>query len=125
MISVDAATKATYEKVRSGGGFERLMEKMDYLSKLRREKKVSSVSVIMIVQKANYRQIPDFIGWAKDKGFDRVNLSHIRNWGTYGDDYFYKNVSMFDKNGKMKEDLVAILKNPIYADPIVNISWQV
>lgn len=124
MVSVDAATKETYDKVRCGGNFDRLMSNMDFLSKLREESKVHNVIVIMIVQKANYEEIPDFICWAKEKGFDAVNLSHIRNWGTYKDDYFYNNVSMFDRNGKMKPELAGILDNPICKDTIVKVSWK-
>ena len=78
----------------------------------------------MIVQKANYMEIPDFIKWAKGMGFDKVNLSHIRNWGTFNDKYFYENVSMFDKNGKMLPELSAVLENPVCKDPIVSMSWQ-
>ena len=124
MVSVDAATKETYEKVRCGGNFYNLMKNMDFLSGLRKENKIDSVKVIMIVQKANYLEIPDFIKWAKEKCFDGVNLSHIRNWGTYDDVYFYEEVSMFDKSGEMKTELSAILKEPICSDPIVRMSWD-
>ncbi len=125
MVSVDAATKETYEKVRCGGNFDNLMKNMDFLSELRKENKVSSVKVIMIVQKANYMEIPCFIKWAIDKKFDGVNLSHIRNWGTYDDEYFYEKVSMFDKEGGMKPELSAILKDPICNEPIVHMSWNI
>ncbi len=124
MVSVDAATKETYDKVRCGGNFDRLMSNMDFLSKLREKNEVNKVIVIMIVQKANYAEIPDFIYWTKNKGFDGVNLSHIRNWGTYKDNYFYENVSMFDRNGKMKSELVKMLENPICKDSIVKVSWK-
>ncbi len=124
MVSVDAATKETYEKVRCGGNFDRLMSNMDFLSHLRKDQRVNSVKVIMIVQETNYREIPEFIRWAKEKGFDAVNLSHIRNWGTYRDDFFWQNVSMFDQNGQMKTELKAVLEDPVCNDPIVNYSWK-
>ncbi len=124
LVSVDAATKETYERVRCGGNFERLMENMDFLSDLRKKNKVDKVTVILIVQRANYKEIPDFIRWAKDKGFDNVNLSHIRNWGSFDDRDFYENVSMFDKNGKIKPELAAVLKDPACCDEIVSMSWN-
>lgn len=123
LVSVDAATGQTYEKVRCGGNFERLMNNMDFLSKLRREKKVDSVKVIMVVQKANYLEIPDFIRWAQEKGFDGVSLSNIRNWGTYSDEVFYNDYSMFDRNGNMKPELAAVLGDPVCKDPIVDMRW--
>jgi len=124
LVSVDAATKETYEKVRCGGNYERLMVNMEFLSKLRRENKIASVIVVMVVQRANYKEIPDFIRWVKDLGFDRVNLSRIRNWGTYPEEYFYNCVSMFDKNGKPSPELVEILKMPICNDKIVSKNWE-
>ena len=122
MVSIDAATKETYEKVRCGGNFDALMKNMEFLSRLRRENKVSSVKVIMIVQKANYTEIPAFIRWAGDMGFDGVNLSHIRNWGTYDEEYFYREVSMFDKSGNIKPELAGVLADPVCTDPMVKIS---
>ncbi len=123
MVSVDATTKETYEKVRCGGNFDSLMQNMDFLSKLRRENKVQSVKVIMIVQKANYEEIPAFIRWAKDMGFDGVSLSHIRNWGTYEDDHFRMEVTMFDENRKMKPELATVMSDPVCSDAIVSTSW--
>ena len=77
----------------------------------------------MIVQRANYLEIPEFILWTKRMVFDEVNLSHIRNWGTYSTLEFENNISMFDKNGKIKPELARVLENPICNDPIVNMKW--
>ena len=123
MVSIDAASKETYEKVRRGGNYERLMKNMEFLSILRRDKKVDRVIVNMIVQRANYLEIPEFILWTKRMVFDEVNLSHIRNWGTYSTLEFENNISMFDKNGKIKPELARVLENPICNDPIVNMKW--
>ncbi|MCR4686915.1 MAG: hypothetical protein K5659_05050 [Lachnospiraceae bacterium] len=123
MVSIDAATKDTYEKVRCGGNWNKLMDNMSFMSELRRNNKIDEVTVIMIVQKANYKEIPDFIRWAKDKGFDKVSLSHIRNWWTFEDDYFHDNVSMFDRSGHIKTELKEIMDNPICSDSVVVTSW--
>ncbi len=122
-VSVDAATKETYSKVRCGGNFDRLMENMEFLSGLRRENKVDDVTVNMVVQRDNYKEIPDFIRWAKRLGFDCVYLSHIWNWGTFTDEEFENNISMFDKTGKMKTELAAVLEDPVCKDPIVDMRW--
>ena len=53
-----------------------------------------------------------------------MNLSHIRNWGTYSRDEFESIVSMFDRNGNMKSALADVLKDPICSDPIVNMKWS-
>ena len=56
--------------------------------------------------------------------FDCVNLTHIRNWGTFTEEEF-KKVSMFDGNGKMKPELAKVLEDPICQDPIVDMGWKV
>jgi len=124
LVSVDAATKETYEKVRCGGNFDRLMKNMEFLSRLRRENKVNDVQVNMIVQRLNYKEIPDFIRWAKKMAFDRVFLSHIWNWGTFAEDEFENKVTMFEKNGKMGAELATVLEDPICSDPIVDMRWN-
>ena len=123
-VSVDAATEETYKKVRCGGSFQRLMENMQFLSQLRREQKVDYVAANIIVQRANYREIPDFIRWVKKMGFDSAVLSHIRNWGTYTEEVFEREVSMFDADGKMKPDLAKVLEDPICQDPVVCRKWE-
>ena len=123
LVSVDAVTKETYEKVRCGGNYDVLMQNMAFLSELRKENRVDSVKVIMIVQRANYEEIPAFVRWAMDKGFDGISLSPRRNWGTYDEKDFYDNISMFDKSGNMKHDLAEVLKDPICKEPVVKVSW--
>ena len=123
LVSVDAATKDTYEKVRCGGNYDSLMKNMDFLAELRKENRVDSVKAIMIVQRANFEEIPAFIRWAMDKGFDGISLSHIRNWGTYDEKDFYDNISMFDKFGNMKPELTEVLKDTICIGSFVQTSW--
>ena len=99
------------------------MKNMDFLAELRKENKVDSVKVIMIVQRANFEEIPAFIRWAQGKGVDGVSLSHIRNWGSYDEKDFYDNISMFDKFGNMKPELTEVLKDPICIGSFVQTSW--
>lgn len=123
LVSVDAAVKDTYEKLRCGGNYDSLMKNMDLLAELRKENKVDSVKVIMIVQRDNFEEIPAFIRWATAKGFDGVSLSHIRNWNIYDEKVFYDNISMFDKFGNMKPELAEVLKDPICTGSFVQMSW--
>ena len=123
-ISVDAVTEATYKKLR-GGSFKQLMKNMEFLSELRKEGKVDFVQVNMIVQEGNYKEMKDFVLWAKKLGFDRAYLSPIWNWGTYLDSEF-KRISIFADRGerKMKAKVKECLKDEVFSDPIVLKRWS-
>lgn len=66
-VSVDGATKETYEKLRRRAKWEKLTEAFTTL----RDKRPSSVPVVinMTVMKENYREIPLFIEMAEKYGF--------------------------------------------------------
>ncbi len=123
-VSIDATKETTYRKIR-GGNFEQLMKNMDFLSQLRKENKVNYVRVKMIVQEDNYKEMKDFVLWAKRLGFDSVYFSPIWNWGTYSDSEF-RRISIFvDKEErKMKTKVRECLKDKIFQDPIVEVRWN-
>ena len=123
-ISIDAATEDTYKKIR-GGNFKQLMNNMEFLSKLRKQNAVNNVTVNMIVQGGNYREMKDFVLWAKRLGFDWAYLSPIWNWGTYSDSEF-RWVSIFEdrEETKMKLEVQECLKDEIFLDPIVVTRWN-
>ncbi len=60
-ISIDAATKDTYEKLRRGAKFEILMKNLSFIKQLHDEGKIARLSAIFVVQKDNYQEIPVFI----------------------------------------------------------------
>lgn len=123
-ISIDAMTADTYSKVR-GGNFKQLMKNMEFLSGLRKQNLVNFVTVKMIVQEDNYREMKDFVLWAKDLGFDQVYLSPMWNWGTYSDSEFRKVSIFMDKEEtEMKLEVKECLKDEIFLDPIVLMRWR-
>jgi MoaA/NifB/PqqE/SkfB family radical SAM enzyme/GT2 family glycosyltransferase len=67
LISVDAAAKETYEKIRRGGKWESLLESLQLVQ--RNINKFSGVGINMTVMRENYREIPAFIDLAESYGF--------------------------------------------------------
>ncbi|MEN6291952.1 MAG: hypothetical protein ABFD07_08065, partial [Methanobacterium sp.] len=89
-ISIDAATKDTYEKIRRGGNWERLIKNLNFISSI---ETISSKSYSFVVQDTNYKEMKmlyDLINnlphYRKDKHI--VYFGKILNWGTYTDDEF-------------------------------------
>lgn len=63
LASVDAATKQTYEKIRVGSDFERVINNVRNLVRLKKKMKASfpQLDFHYIITKANFRQIPQYI----------------------------------------------------------------
>lgn len=56
-VSVDAATKETYEKIRRGGKWETLLENLSFLKSTN---KIRNWELDFVVQRLNYREIEQF-----------------------------------------------------------------
>jgi radical SAM protein with 4Fe4S-binding SPASM domain len=69
VISVDAATKETYDKVRIGGDFNRLIENIEHLVayKKRKNVKLPLVRLSFVVNSINQHELPEFLRFWEDK----------------------------------------------------------
>jgi MoaA/NifB/PqqE/SkfB family radical SAM enzyme len=85
LISVDAAKKETYDKIRIGGSWEDLLQSLAFIKENR--VKFSSVTINMTVMRHNYKEIPEFIDFAESYGFD-ASFQRIR--GDHGDQNFFE-----------------------------------
>jgi|GEM_PF-291212 len=84
-VSVDAATRETYEKIRVGGSWDDLLRSLSLLQENRDV--FSHVGITMVVMKFNYREIPAFIDLAESYGF---GASFQKIVGTYGDQNIFE-----------------------------------
>ena len=79
-ISVDGATKSTYEKLRIGGKWENLLENLEYVSGIK-EKKLRVV-LHMVVQNDNYKEMTQLLSLSNRLNFDAVFFAPIEDWNT-------------------------------------------
>jgi len=94
-ISIDAATKETYEtKTRIGGNWETLMSNLKFITKI---PTIKFYSFSFVVQDINYNEMYDFYKMIENLMNERevdveydVFYNKITNWGTYTDDEFLK-----------------------------------
>lgn len=78
-ISVDAATKETYQKIRFPGVWDHLIANLDMISFL--EKKVE---LNFVIQKSNFYDIYPFLDMCKKYNFT-PHFSLLEDWGTWHD----------------------------------------
>lgn len=122
-ISIDAAYKETYERLRRGGNWDKLYKNLKMLGELRMEGRIDYLGIRMVVQQSNITEMPDFVRLGIKNHVDLVRFARIRNFGSYTEDEF-ENITIMDSHnseGNIKEEFADILKNPILRDPIVGL----
>jgi MoaA/NifB/PqqE/SkfB family radical SAM enzyme len=87
-ISIDAATPATYAENRRGGEFDILLERLEFIARLRREGPLEWFGINMTVQANNFREMTAFAALGRRFGADVVSFAQITNWGTFSAEEF-------------------------------------
>lgn len=120
-VSVDAATKETYESIRRGGNFDVLQENMAFAARLRKEGALSYFRMNFVVQRENFREMPLFVEWGEALGVDEIFFTKILNWGTYAPEEFEK-ISMMEADGVTpKPELKEVMELPQMQSSIVDL----
>ncbi|MCI8466528.1 MAG: hypothetical protein HFI63_11870 [Lachnospiraceae bacterium] len=120
-VSVDAATKRTYEHIRRNGNFDILQKNMEFAAELHRDGELHYFRMNFVVQKENYKEMVPFVEWGNRLGVDEVFFTKILNWGTYTDEEFAQ-ISMMESDGiTPKVELKEILVHPIMKSEIVDL----
>ena len=87
-ISIDAATKETYEEVRTGGDWDILMDNLKFISTL----PLKSIRLSMVVQNNNYMEMSDFYNIMYNMFGNKAHIffKKISNWGTFSNEEFLR-----------------------------------
>lgn len=110
-ISIDGASKETYEKNRLGGTWERLQKNLKYLCNLKQNGKahIDWIGLNFVIQDNNYQEIPMFVNMAKKFNVDAVEFQRLGNWGTFSESEFEKK-DVLNNNNPHYEAAIKILK---------------
>lgn len=111
-ISIDAATKETYQKLRCGN-FEYLKKNLEMLGKLRKENKIKEIQYNFVVQKDNYKEIPEFIKMAMEYNVDMIQFTKLNNWGTFTNKEYIEK-SMLIEGKYLQYELYKMFQDPIF-----------
>jgi wyosine [tRNA(Phe)-imidazoG37] synthetase (radical SAM superfamily) len=85
-ISIDAATKETYEVIRRGGNWETLVENLKFIATL----PIGEKRISMVVQDSNFMEMELFYDTMMEifNNKARIFFKRIDNWGTYTNEEF-------------------------------------
>ncbi len=79
-VSIDGASKETYEKLRLGGNWEKINRNLQCISELKQKHDFTFI-LHFVVQKENYHEMEKIIDLAEKYGADNVWLNKIEDWG--------------------------------------------
>ena len=116
-ISVDAATKKTYQTLRRGGNFKDLVNNIKYLASIK-NKYNFKIRLNFVIQEENYREMVKFVKLAKKYNCDRVVFTKLLNKGTFSPDY-YSQLAIHDPGHSDHAIFNKMIKKKIFKDPIV------
>jgi MoaA/NifB/PqqE/SkfB family radical SAM enzyme len=79
-ISIDGATKETYELLRRGGQFEKLLENLEFIKHYHEKFRIK---FHMVVQKSNWHEMNKMLELADRFNAHEVIFNRITDWNTY------------------------------------------
>jgi MoaA/NifB/PqqE/SkfB family radical SAM enzyme len=80
-LSIDGASRETYEKLRLGGKWDKVLEALECMAEQRSKHNFRFI-LHFVVQKDNYHEMENIIDLGDQYGADRVWLNKIEDWGT-------------------------------------------
>ena len=117
-ISMDAATPETYRVNRRGGRWEVLMPNLEFISGLRREGPIENLTISMVVQENNFREMPEFVRLGKRLNVDVVYFSQLVDWGTFDETELHRR-QVHRPEHPYHAELIEILGDEILRDRVV------
>lgn len=118
VVSLDAAREETYNIVRRGGDWNKLLQNLKMLVDMRRAGKFEHLQLDFVVQDHNYREMPEFVSLGKELGVDQVYFQRISNWGTFNSSEYDKR-NILSKNHPLHQHFKDVCLHPLMREKIV------
>lgn len=113
-VSIDAASKVTYEKIRRNGNWDILRRNLDLIGELRHRGMVEEFNITFVVMKSNYREMKDFVELGLTLGCDKIIFQKI-----FGEADITENINITrDKHAFV--EIAGFLADPIFLNPAVD-----
>lgn len=87
IFSIDGATAATYEEIRRGGKWDRLLEKLDLLTAMKRQAGADkpALRINFTCMQSNIHELAAMVQFAADRGAQSLHVRHLVAYGDEGD----------------------------------------
>ncbi|MFC2070305.1 radical SAM/SPASM domain-containing protein [Chloroflexota bacterium] len=107
-ISIDGACKETYESIRRGSNFERVIENCKLINNYAESRNIHPTKMWVVVQQSNMGELSQLVELANEAGFKSLVFSlEIQDWGQDKWQEINDNLSVGNRiTGEMAENLV-------------------
>ena len=95
-VSMHSVSKKIYNKIMLGSNYEKVLSNLKWLSSLKQKGQLKRLDLYFVVQKINYKEMADFVDFAKSIDAD-VYFWEYRNWGNLWGAKNYEKVAIFEK----------------------------
>jgi MoaA/NifB/PqqE/SkfB family radical SAM enzyme len=116
-ISVDAARKETFEKLRRLGRYEPFLENMRFLRQLRRSGIIPELKFSFTYQVDNFREMPEFVDFCESMNCDFAIFERLQNIAFSWDEFRSKAVHYSDH--PLYPEFIGVVSDPRFASPRV------
>jgi len=118
-VSIDAARAETYERLRRPGKWAPLMKNLERLAEMRRSGHIRRLGLNFVVQKDNFREIPEFLDLGDRLAVDQLWFQRVVNYGAY-DEATFADLNVTAPEHPDHAELQEILRDPRLKRPIIN-----
>jgi hypothetical protein len=95
------------------------MKNLAFLAEMRRDNRIPRLGFNFVVQKANFREMLQFIDLADAHGADSIWFQRVVNYGAYGEATF-ADVNVCAPTHPDHPELLDILRHPVFKRPVIN-----
>jgi len=81
-VSIDGASKETYERLRKGGSFEKIIENLEFIKEIKSKLNFKFI-IHFVAQAENYQEMSAIVELAEKYLADKIWLNKINNWDTF------------------------------------------
>jgi hypothetical protein len=112
-VSVDAARKDTFEKLRRLGKHEAFIENMRFLSRLRAAHIVPELKFSFTYQLDNFREMKEFIEFSASMNCDFAIFERLQNLGAFTDSE-YRERAVHHSDHPLHAEFINVISGPIF-----------
>ncbi len=108
-LSIDGATKETYEKLRLGGKWEKILENLNFIKSIKQEHGFE-FNMHMVVQKDNWQEMTKMLDLAHQYNVNTLYFNPIQDWNTFTN---FDGVRIPQDQPEFQKILEEVKKDPI------------
>jgi sulfatase maturation enzyme AslB (radical SAM superfamily) len=115
-VSIDGASKETYEKLRLGGRWDKIMEGLECMAG-QKQKHGFRFILHMVVQQDNWHELEDMLALGRKYEADRVYFNKMEDWNTNID----FDLQTFTKLEEFKNSLRQVSTDPLVHNNVISV----